>query len=164
MKNLLFEVESDITDDLVFYIGNKANILSQSDDFVIENFIDSEIFNPTILEFLETDQFLSFVGDLKGFESGLLSKLSINFNQEIQLKYLGREKEISFKKLKAKIRKLFCELIDQIENVSLSDIIKGILLAILPLFATGLPAIFVPLIIGFIALLLKRGYSRVCGN
>ena len=48
------------------------------------------------------------------------------------------------------------------EGVDIKDVVKTVLVALIPVFATGVPAALLPLIIGFVAYLMKYGVEKVC--
>lgn len=52
MSQVLFQNETDITPDWLFYIENEAKSLAQRDDFSIQNYLDREIFNPMMKNYL----------------------------------------------------------------------------------------------------------------
>jgi hypothetical protein len=48
------------------------------------------------------------------------------------------------------------------EELDIKDIIKNVLLALIPIFASGFPAAVLPIVIGLVAYLIKYGIEKTC--
>jgi hypothetical protein len=110
----------------------------------------------------EVQQFLS--EEFTESEEGTLPEMfNLNFNESKAIAakafLFGR-----WKRLKEKIRKIFCQVTGGLGDgdISWKDIISGVLLALIPAFASGIPALVLPIVIALVASLMKFGYSKVC--
>ncbi|MGY6520143.1 MAG: hypothetical protein ACXIUD_00320 [Mongoliitalea sp.] len=157
MINYLIESENDINDNVLFYIEDQARLLLNLNEFDIQNYMDSELFNPEVLEFLEDESIAKSLENEPEIDNAdlILNNFEKNF-------FLNIGKKIRFKKLKNKIRKIICKAIKEIKDLDAKEIIGAILLALIPAFGSGIPALLFPFIIGFIALILKYGVDYVC--
>jgi len=145
------------TDEWVSYIENEAAKLSQSTEFEIQNYLDSEILNPEIRALLssETQE-----------EPSLMSyadmNLSLNLAETNNLAAAPDWLWPRFVGLKAKVKRIFCSVLQTVGNLDSKGIIKAVLLAIVPAFSAGLLAALMPIVIGLVALFLKYGIDKVC--
>ncbi|WP_141202023.1 hypothetical protein [Sphingobacterium cellulitidis] len=53
MAKVLYTVEEDISDDLLTYIGNKAQVLRPLDEFTLDSIVDCEVLNPEVQDYVE---------------------------------------------------------------------------------------------------------------
>lgn len=157
MSEILFKTHPEITDDWLFYIESEANALSQRDAFSINNYIDREAFNPEMKKFLSSDEAQKL---LENESEG--DKLSLNLFQNRSFNLLPENLGMRFRKFKAFVKKIFCKVVSGITDVNPKEIIKGVILALIPFFSTGLPAIVLPLVVGLCASLIKYGYEATC--
>jgi hypothetical protein len=169
MAQILFAAEAAVTTDWLTYVENEAQALSQSDEFAIDNYSDRELLNPEVQDFLENefpfdDQEDSAFTKAVNFHSVSLSEFALSFDQNKAIAgkafLFGR-----WRRLKEAIRKVFCEVTLPIignPDFGWKDIIKAVLIGLIPVFASGLPALVLPIIIAFIASLMKYGYGKVC--
>jgi hypothetical protein len=67
-----------------------------------------------------------------------------------------------FKKLIEKVRKVFCGIVRSLEDIDEKEIVKAVLIGLIPAFGAGVPALLVPIIIGIIIYFLKKGINEVC--
>ncbi|MCR9131850.1 MAG: hypothetical protein NXI08_04730 [bacterium] len=162
MDEILFKTEDDITDEWLTYIENEARSLAQREDFNIDNYLDREIFNPTVKTFLTDNSEIENIIDLKSD-----SPLSLNLEEQIKLSSINLPIRLNFRKLRRKVKKVVCDVltnIDDLSGKSMKEIIQMVLTALIPVIIGGIPAILLPFIIGLIAKIMKRGIDAVCGN
>lgn len=159
MAQILFQNPSDVNNEWLFYIENEAKSLAQRDDFAIQNFIDREIYNPEVMAFLESTEFSEITSN---FEDGDFDDLKLNLIEDLKSRTIKEGTKRGFKKLKRKIKRVFCDVVRTIEDVDSKGIIRAMLLALFPFFAGGIPVLLLPIIIGIIAYLIKRGFEAVC--
>lgn len=149
---------SDITNDLVRYVKEEVTALLELSAPQINHYADRVIYNPDMIEMLETTDFSDEPNSRSlelslGFESASLPE-----GKQFDLK-------ARFKGLKEKIRKVFCKVMSDIQDrdeFDLEEIIKIVLTAILAGLAISINAAVLPLIIAIIASFVKLGYTKVC--
>lgn len=159
MAQVLFNTAEALTNDWLTYIENEARALSQSDEFTINSYADRELLNPEVQAYLQHE----FSPEAHALESA--SGFALSFDQNKAL--AGKASLFGFwRSLKEKVRKVFCfvvgGVIDEEGDLDWKEIIKLVLVALLPVFAGGIPAIILPIIIALIASLMKYGYASVC--
>ncbi|MFN4000214.1 hypothetical protein [Algoriphagus sp.] len=157
MTKILFSSEIDVNNNWLFYIENEAKSLAQRDDFAIINYFDREIFNPEMEEYLSSND---LPHGLDEFEDGEV--LSLNLIEGMKLNLIPEWLKTRFRKLKAMLKKIFCQVVHGIGEFDTKAIISAVLIAIIPAFATGLPAAVLPIVIGLVAYLLKFGIEKTC--
>jgi hypothetical protein len=157
MTQILFSTQNDVSNDWLFYIENEAKSLAQRDEFAITNYIDRELFNPEVKTFLASNEGQAFVNSVNEGEG-----LTLNLIEEMYSKSIIDWLRPRFRKLKVKIRQIFCNVVAGIGEIDVKSIISAVLLALIPAFATGLPAAVLPIIIGLIAYLIKYGIEKTC--
>lgn len=157
MTQILFPKESDVTTNWLFYIENEAKSLSQRDDFAIKNYLDREILNPEMERYLSSDDLPADLDDVNDGDT-----LSLNLTEGLMLKSFPDWLRRRFKKLKSKVKKIFCNVVLGIGELDTKAIISAVLIALIPAFATGLPAAVLPIVIGLFAYLLKFGIEITC--
>jgi len=157
MSQILFKNEADISNDWLFYIENEAKSLSQRDDFAIQNYLDREIFNPEMKSYLASDAVGRMLDAVNGTET-----LNLNLVEGLKANVLPDWLRPRFRKLKTKVKQIFCNVVHGIGELDTKDIIKAVLLALIPAFAGGLLAAIVPIVIGLVAYLLKYGIEKTC--
>lgn len=157
MATYLLKNEEDITDNHLFYIENESHSLFSMSEIDIQNYMDREIDNPELIKFLDEENITSILDSEPEPDQ---DDLILNSIQKNRIKNLIRK--IKFKKLKNKIKKIICKAIQGIDGLEPKEIIGSILVALIPAFGAGIPAILLPFIIGFVALILKYGIEYVC--
>ena len=174
MADIIFKTPTDITENWLQYIENESRSLAQRDEFAIQNYADREILNPAVQSYLETtdddgddiggEAFAKSAGNVAMMTTELAG-FQLNYAQEAQWLALPEWLRFRFRRFKKKVQKIFCavvgELIDGGE-LDVKGIIKAVLLALIPAFASGLPAAVLPIVIGLVAYLLKYGYTKTC--
>lgn len=158
MSTQIILPNNEVNTDWVNYVKVEAEALSRLDDFSIDNYADRELFNPEMQELLgnlneETD------------ETAMPENLTLSFSESSASRaaagLFGR-----FRELKKRIRKIICEILGTVgENgvPSWEDIIRTVLLAVAgTIFGGALGAIALPIIIAFIAKVIRRGIGAVC--
>jgi hypothetical protein len=158
MSQLIFKDKSDITAKLLFYAGNEAESLSQKTEFDIHNYLDSEVFNPDMDDYLSLESMQEHL-DLEVDEK---SDLSLNLKEGVAVKKLPKSFVLKFRKFKAKVRKIFCQVVRGIKDLDPQEIIKAVLLALIPAFAGGVAAAALPVVIGLVAYLIRFGIDKTC--
>lgn len=173
ISDILFKTQDDITDNWLQYIENEANSLAQRDEFAIQNYSDREILNPAMRSYLEaTDSdddmegvvFAKAAGNVAMMTTEL-SALQLDYAQEAQTITLPEWLRFRFRSIKKKVQKAFCAVVGKLIDegqLNVKDIIKAVLIALIPAFAGGLPAAVLPIVIGLVAYLLKYGYAKTC--
>jgi len=157
MSQSLFKNEVDITPEWLFYIENESISLSQRDEFAIQNYMDREVFNPEMRGFLSKPDVLTVLDEELEMEL-----MSLNLKEDLMKLSLPDWIRPRYRKLKRKIKRVFCEVVTALEDLDTKAIIKAVILALIPLFATGLPAAVLPILIGLMAYLWKYGISKAC--
>ncbi len=162
MSQLIFKDKSDINAKLLFYVGNEAESLSQKTEFDIHNYLDSEVFNPDMDDYLSLESMQEHL-DIDVDET---SDLSLNLKEGVAVKKLPKSFVLKFRKFKAKVRKIFCQVVRGIKG-GIKDfdpqvIIKAVLLALIPAFAGGVAAAALPVVIGLVAYLIRFGIDKTC--
>ncbi|MDP3471597.1 MAG: hypothetical protein Q8S14_06950 [Algoriphagus sp.] len=157
MTQILFHTTMDVNNNWLFYIENEAKSLAQRDDFAIINYLDREIFNPEMEEYLTSDDLPPHLDE---FDEGEV--LSLNLTEGMKLNLIPEWLRRRFRKLKAMVKKIFCHVVHGIGDLDTKAIISAVLLAVIPAFTTGLPAAVLPIIIGLVAYLLKFGIEKTC--
>lgn len=157
MAQILFQNQDDVSNDWLFYIENEAKSLAQRDDFAIQNYIDREIYNPETQKYLATDNVAALLSATNESEA-----LHLNLIEGMKANFLPDWIRPRYRKLKTKVKQIFCNIVHGIGELDTKEIIKAVLLALIPAFATGLPAAVLPIVIGLIAYLLKYGIERTC--
>ncbi len=157
-NEILFSQETDISEDWVDFIEAQALTLSEKDDFNIENYVDSEIQSPLVASFLDRN-------DLDdSFDEEENEVFTLNLKAKEAFRSIPRKRRRRFANLKRKVREMFCRLAPIIPELDLKEIIRKILIGLLPVFATGIPFIIIPVIIGIVASFIAKGVSVVCPN
>jgi hypothetical protein len=146
MSQVLFKNESDITSKWLFYVENEAKKLAQS----------NELLNP------EVEAYLSLEEALEEEVGAQVEALSLNLAESNHARKLPDWLRPRFRRLKSKVKKVFCQVVHGMEDLNVKDIIKNVLLALIPIFAAGFPAAVLPIVIGLIAYLIKYGIEKTC--
>ena len=164
MEEIIFKKEEDVTDKWLNYILSEANSIAQLDEFGINNYVDRQVSHPQLVDYLSKENIESKL--FSGLEMANIKPLALSLAQEINLNsHLPDWLGLRFNKLKKKIKKIFCEVTAAFLKEGKIDwkaIIGAILLALIPAFASGVPAIILPIVIGLVAQLMKYGYNQVC--
>ncbi len=145
---------------LLKYIEDEAQKLSSYDDFVINNYIDREALN------LEMQNYLNNAYAEKAYYY-IPTKLELSLLENIKM--AGQPPALTgwFVHTKDKIRKTVCHITGQAAgngSFNWKITIKNILENLSSELGSNLEltAIITPVIIGFIAKLIKNGHSEVC--
>ena len=157
MSQVLFKKESDVTSKWLFYVENEAKKLAQSnDEFTIQNYGDSELLNPEVEAYLSLEEALEKEADAQ------VEALSLNLAESNHARKLPDWLRPRFRRLKSKVKKEFCKVVHGMEELDIKDIIKNVLLALIPIFASGFPAAVLPIVIALVAYLIKYGIEKTC--
>lgn len=157
MSQILFQQEADINIDWLFYIENEAASLAQRDEAAIRNYQDREMFNPEMQSYLASASVASLLGGTRADEP-----LELNSKEKARARFLPDWLKPRFRKLKAKVKDVFCDAVRRAGETDTKSVIKAGLLALIPAFASGLPAAVLPIVIGLAAFLLRYGIDRAC--
>lgn len=155
---ILFENEGQITKEWLEYLELEASALAESStELEIDSYVDRELLNPQFADYLSLKEVDDIILDVKDddFEPIALNAMAMH-------KAFGNPNFGKFKKLKRKIRKIFCEVTKDINGMDWKTLIGAVLVALIPVFASGIPALLLPLIVGIVAQLMKKGYNAVC--
>lgn len=157
--NTIFQNENEISEEWLNYLEAEALSLSESSIAEIEQYMDREALNPEMTSYLKSSE-VSLLFD------------SINANEQDELSLGGYSVKsavvqpsfLNFKKLKRKIRKVFCEIGRELEGLPWKEIIEKVLLALIPAFAVsgGLSAAVFPIVVALVVIFGKRGYDALC--
>ena len=152
---ILFQSETDVTSDWLKYIELEARALSEESDLRIENYMDTEILNPQMQAFLSGY-------DLDDIADENTEPLVLN--PQLMASAVATPQFFKFRKIKRKIRKIFCAMASELEGLSWTEIIQKLLIALIPAFAAtgGVPAIVLPIVVGLVAAAMKKGYGALC--
>ena len=155
----VYRTREEISDQLISYIHEKADALSELSVPEIERCMDSESLNPLIHIYLSADAMNEVLKDV------------INVDDERMVTCFAVGESISsyvitpvFIKLKIKIRNAFCKTLLKYRNrnVSIHLTIKYILISLLSVFRLGVRAILLPIILGMFAIYMKKGLNYFC--
>lgn len=113
----------------MFYIENESKSLAQHEEFEIQNYLDMGINNPEMNDFLSTKNLERFLSDVKESEH-----LNLNLMEGLKANTLPDWMRPRFLKLKTKIKKILCDLIRKIGDLTTEDIIKAVLVTLIPAF------------------------------
>jgi len=153
----LFKQEADITNQWLLYLEEEALALSKSgSDFTIDNYADMEVLNPQMQAYLMSDNAALLDAEADPVAEPMILSAA-GMSNAVATPQWGR-----FRRLKAKIRRIFCGMVDAIRDLSWKEIIKKLLLALIPAFAGGVPAIALPIVVALVAAAMKRGFNAVC--
>jgi len=156
MINYLFQKEADVTNQWLFCIENEARSLAQRDEFAINNYLDREIFNPEMQEFLKTDYIIQLT---EKFQEQEYEPFFFNLYEEYQIHKLEDYYKTRFSFFKKYFRQIYQETIAQIEDKEPKEILKKAIYAYIPNFPQGIPTAFLSFIIAYTAFAYKYGYQ-----
>ena len=161
MKTLLIEDQADITNDLLFYLSEMAEIKAKEESQSILNSIDLEILNPKIQEYLDSEEFDVDIEDDEFIKRAEKVRLSLKFSQELKGIKIEERKRRRFKRLLRKIKKLFCKAVATGKD-TIEDILGDVISKVVKLVVRGIFTVFQPLIINILAFLIKEGVEIFC--
>jgi hypothetical protein len=157
----VFQTAADFNNNWQFYLENEIKDLANRDDFSIDHYADSEIFNPELANFINQHQSIVNLVDLQPNES-----FALGLREKRQLSRVTSDVQTKFRKFKAWLKRLICDLLGSInwENSSTIEIIGLIVVGLIPFFAGsgGLPALLLPIVVSIVAKVLKHGIDAVC--
>ena len=157
MKTQLFQTADDIADNWQLYAANEALALSRLDDFEIDNYADREILNPDVQALL-SEMPDTLIADAEEVP------LTLSFAEARATAFalFGSK----FRRLKNKIREFLCRILAGLagdSDLNWKDIIKAVLVALIPVLGGGLLSVVVlPILISLVAKIIKRGMDAVC--
>lgn len=142
-------------------ILNSAITLSQESEFDIENFADKVYDKPETIAFLENTKVAHFIESEQ--VGGSLTLKGVQHKAFVTSVHwdLG----IRFKKLKRKIKKLFCQIVDLLrasDSIDWKEVIKKVLAAIITALGLSLSPAVTIIVVSLVALVLKKGIAFVC--
>ncbi len=157
----IFKSEVEVTDNWVNFLALEAAALSENSDEYIDRYMNRQLDNPQLKEYLDeesTDTILSAFDDEEN------EPLNLNLTETLLFTPKFRIRLPKFRRLKRAIRKVFCEVITAHVDGDIKDIIKSVLIGLIPVLGGGgIAPILLPIIIGYIAKLVKKGSDAVCG-
>lgn len=157
----VFQTAEDFNDNWQFYLENEIKDLANRDDFSIDHYGDSEIFNPELAAFINQHEAIVGLVDFQNYDS-----LALGLREKRQLRRVTSDVQTNFRRFKAWLKRLICDLLGSIdwENSSTIEIVGLIVVGLIPFFAGsgGLPALLLPIVVSIVAKVLKRGIDAVC--
>ena len=164
MNNLKLNSQADITAELLDYMAAEIEALAQLTDFQIDGYMDREVLNPEVGSLLNDKLITDFIVDESGGVNPIKSfSLSGVYGLKASQKFVERGEKMD--KLKAKIRKIFCKVVgelDKIDELDIKEIIKIVIAAVLAAIGAVINPVVTPIIIAIIAYFVKKGYNAVC--
>lgn len=177
-----FKNEHDITDEKLEYLVNMSRELALKDDAIIMNTVDNTLKHPDVFHVLSDDKAMSEIlkdepgappkamesltmtggVDASNMFAATMSDKMLESSAAFRMKIFG-----FWRRFKRMVRRAFCKVVsvlDDIENIDLKEIIKKVLVILIPALAatTGLMPVAVTIIVSLVAMALKYGVSRVC--
>jgi len=174
MKGIVFSDPTSVTDEWLEYFNNEVENIKEKSTYEIESYMDKEILNPEVLSLslnqnsvftLQDDTLELFLPEMQLTLPSSSEAYVTGFNTKNREKLDHKLGIIGFfKKLKTKIKRLFCQIVDGLnwEEMNAKDILKSVLIGLIPFFAGGVGLALTPIVIGLVALLLKKGKEIVC--
>lgn len=158
---ILFNNELDITDAWLDYVEQEVHVLIEHENILrMELYIDTQVLNPSMQQYLEKNgQMFEPVLGIYDREEESISVTAAALKILDSIPNLSR-----FKNLKSRIREVFCQVIRGLKGLKWKEIIKGVLVALIPAFSDGIPTVVLPIVIGLIAIFFKMGYGAVCNS
>lgn len=163
---ILYKNETEITDSDLIYYESQVLDLAEKSEFEIEYYIDSEVLNPQVIEYAQSQAAGLEVSPLSEEDNkvglnafGTADFLTLKARDEARTTTGGRR---LFSGLKEKVRKIFCDAVRSIQGVDIKDIIKAAIVAAIPAFTGGFAALLLPIVIGLIAYFAKFGFTKLC--
>ncbi len=167
MAVLAFKNEAELDQEKLDYYLQEAEVLAARDESAIRNYVDREINNPDLIEVLESDDSASLDDN-----EGIHEELNLNFEQGKRLisrrqrRRLARLKsENRFKSFRKKVRAFVCKIVSETKEtvpIDWKDVIKTLLLAGATALGIAFPVVAIPIAIGMIAIILRRGFNALC--
>lgn len=158
MAQILFNNGTELTNEWLFYIQNEAKSLSQRERFTIENYLDRELFNPEMKSFLSMENVITALNNVQ-----VNNNLNLNFFEDLNSKNLQDWVRPRFGRMKEKVRQVFCSVVSGMGDLDANDIIKAVLIALIPAFGlAGFAAALLPIVIGIVAYFIKYGIEKTC--
>lgn len=143
--------EADFTAEWLTEVDKDAQSIYSLDEKAIEEKIEEGFNNPEFVKMLNglDDRF---------FEDGIDEQKSYEINKTARRPRTNKEK------FKDRIRKVFCKVVGKLDldKAGIKGVIQSTLLALIPAFAGGIPAIALPVIIAIIVHFMKKGIKNVC--
>jgi hypothetical protein len=144
--------------DWADYIESKANSMKALDNPTIESYVDHEVYNPEVSALLNSQEGIQFISDTDDVHD----MLQLFGDSDIEMLYRPDWLVPRFRRLKKKVKVIFCQVARAIEDADIKTIIKAVLIALVPMFTGGLPAALLPVLVWLVALLIKNGIGNVC--
>lgn len=141
------------------YYTNEALMLSTKEKFAIQNYMDSEIMNPEVLDYIR----LMEKGTTLLADFGDEEPLALNFHESITANSLFPDKFSGFKRLKKKIKQIFGKVVRlQMEtgNIGIKPLMSYSISAMHSALGSNYQVVM-PLLIGLIALFIKYGIDSL---
>lgn len=162
MAQTLMTSATEVNPNFIPYIMNEANSLARLDEYEIDSYMDRELLNPEMQDFLNSmPQQLTEIAGLT--DKGAALTLSLFESRSMGL-FDGLRAR--FRNLKRNIRRILCEILGQLEGDGTIDwptIITAVLTALAAAFFTGpVGVVVLPILVAFIAKIIRRGIDAVC--
>ena len=168
---------TDVTDDNIASLSELAQNLSYQDDDVIQTITSSQVLDPEVQKYLASEEALNMLREAADEEASAAGTDTVSADEDFGLlvfpesissagNIFFRIKSL-FTGLRRKVRRIFCQVVSALgsdEDLDLKQIIKDVILALIPALAasTGLLPIALPIVVSLAAMLIKYGVSQVC--
>ncbi|MBO6524092.1 MAG: hypothetical protein JJ971_09710 [Balneolaceae bacterium] len=155
----LFNSEDQITEEWINYLALEGAALAENSEEYIDRYMNRELENPLFIDFLESEKSAKFLANFEE-ETG---ELNFSFAETLLITPRFRIRLPKLRKLKSAIKKVFCDVVKVQVDGGIKDIIKAVLLGLIPVLGGGgIAPVLLPFIIAYIAKLLKNGADAVC--
>jgi hypothetical protein len=155
--------EDQITSELLDSIMNEVSNLSELSDSEVEDYMDSDISNPEAQKYL-TEMFPDQDTPASHPFSDVQQLESVHFPNPLKYFIL----KIQHRRLKAKVKKVFCTVLKKFvkedgQKIDWKEVLGAVLIALIPALGGGIfGALVLPIVIGLILQVARRGYSSLC--
>jgi len=162
-----FRSENELSPEMLDYLFEQAEDLSEQDDLAIENYADSEINNPDVEEVLLDAEFASLEQEeVEAEELVLTPKQRKTFKERrAAKKELRSRAERRFKGFRKKVHRAFCTVAQTLIDSGAIDwkaVLRTVLVGALALIGIAFPVALIPVALAVLAQFLKRGYDALC--
>ncbi len=155
----LFNSEDQITEEWINYLALEAAALAENSDEYIDRYMNRELENPLFIDFLDHEESEKILINFKEEE---IENLNFSLAETLLINHRFRVRLPKFRKLKRAIKKVFCDVVKVQVDGGIKDIIKAVLLGLIPVLGGGIAPVLLPFVVGYIAKLLKNGADAVC--
>gem|GEM_PF-868760 len=164
----------EISDAQAGYLAGLADSLAQQDDFAIQNYADAAVTSPDVQQLFKEEAVVALLkedmdspveSDVFNAEGTYFFALSEGQKEYAGVAFISWISNL-FSGLRRKVKRIFCRVVGALdsEQFDLKQIIKDVLIVLIPALAatTGLIPVPLPIVVSLTALLLKHGVAKVC--